>query len=187
MTRDEAIVVLKNEQPHCGKKALFPEEKKYEAYDIAIKALEREPCEDCISRESVLAIAGDSCLDLDSYEDTKEFCDEINDLPPVTPKQEPCEDCISREELLKAIDTWDKFGCDADNKLIPVKDCYVPYIHYDDVVKCVKGLPSVNPKSKTGHWIDGVCSECGYIGDEEVFGGKFKYCPVCGAVMRGEE
>lgn len=38
-----------------------------------------------------------------------------------------------------------------------------------------------------GHWIDGVCSECGYIGDEEVFGGKFKYCPACGAVMRGEE
>jgi ribosomal protein L32 len=33
----------------------------------------------------VLAIAGDSCLDLDSYEDTREFCDEINDLPPVTP------------------------------------------------------------------------------------------------------
>lgn len=43
MTRDEAIMVLKNEQPHCGKKALFPEEKKYEAYDVAIKALEQEP------------------------------------------------------------------------------------------------------------------------------------------------
>ena len=43
MTREEAIMVLKNEQPHCGKKALFPEEKKYEAYDVAIKALEHEP------------------------------------------------------------------------------------------------------------------------------------------------
>ena len=43
MTREEAIMVLKNEQPHCGKKALFPEEKKYEAYDVAIKALEQEP------------------------------------------------------------------------------------------------------------------------------------------------
>ena len=29
MTKEEAIVVLKNEQPHCGKKALFSEEKKY--------------------------------------------------------------------------------------------------------------------------------------------------------------
>jgi len=53
MTRDEAIMVLKNEQPHCGKKALFPEEKKYEAYNVAIKALENishitdRPCDVC--------------------------------------------------------------------------------------------------------------------------------------------
>lgn len=86
MTREEAIVVLKNEQPHCGEKALFSEEKKYEAYDVAIKALEQEPCDDCVRRQAVLAIAGDSCLDLDSYEDTREFCDEINDLPPVNPQ-----------------------------------------------------------------------------------------------------
>lgn len=43
-----------------------------------------QPCDDCISRSAVLAIAGDSCLDLESYEDTREFCDEINDLPSVT-------------------------------------------------------------------------------------------------------
>lgn len=40
MTREEAIVVLKNEQPHCGEKALFSEGKRYEAFDMAIKALE---------------------------------------------------------------------------------------------------------------------------------------------------
>ena len=56
MTREEAIMVLKNEQPHCGKKALFPEEKKYEAYDVAIKALEQEPCEDAISRADAEAL-----------------------------------------------------------------------------------------------------------------------------------
>ena len=84
------------------------------------------------------------------------------------------EDCISRAELLKAVDTWDKFGCDADTKLVPYKDCYVPYIRYDDVVKAIKGMPSVQSKPKTGHWIlndhQGVqavgyktyhCSECG--------------------------
>lgn len=141
MTREEAAKILKLERDSWRKNPkLKVDQRLYDALDVAIKALE----------------------------------------------QKPCEDCISREELLKAIDTWDKFGCDADNKLIPVKDCYVPYIHYDDVVKCVKGLPSVNPKSKTGHWIDGVCSECGYIGGEEVFGGEFKYCPVCGTVMGGE-
>ena len=51
MTREEAIMVLKNEQPHCGEKALFSEEKKYEAYDVAIKALEQEPVLDKIRAE----------------------------------------------------------------------------------------------------------------------------------------
>lgn len=51
-----------------------------------LEVLEQEPCEDAISRQAVLAIAGDSCLDLDSYEDTKEFCDEIKELPSVNPK-----------------------------------------------------------------------------------------------------
>lgn len=50
------------------------------------KLLKQDSCGDAISRQAVLAIAGDSCLDLDSYEDTKDFCDEINELPPVTPK-----------------------------------------------------------------------------------------------------
>jgi len=56
------------------------------------------------------------------------------------------DDCVSRAELLKAVDTWDKFGCDADTKLVPIKDCYVPYVHYDDIVKAIKGMPSVQPK-----------------------------------------
>ena len=55
-------------------------------------------------------------------------------------------DCIDRAELLKAIDTWDKFGCDADTKLVPYQDHYIPYIHYDDVIKCIKGMPSVTPQ-----------------------------------------
>ena len=60
-------------------------------------------------------------------------------------EQEPCTDAVSRTELLRAIDTWDKFGCDADTKLVPYKDHYIPYIHYDDVVKCIKGMPPVTP------------------------------------------
>ena len=47
----------------------------------SIKVLDKEPCENAVSREAVLAIAGDSCLDLDNYEDTKAFCDEIKELP----------------------------------------------------------------------------------------------------------
>ena len=65
-------------------------------------------------------------------------------------KQEPCEDCISRAELLKAMDTWDKFGyrCAKYEKLDSVTEKYfVPYIHYDDVVKAIKGMPSIQPKT----------------------------------------
>lgn len=43
MTREEAIIILQNEQPHCGKKLIFTEEEKYEAYNMALKALEQEP------------------------------------------------------------------------------------------------------------------------------------------------
>lgn len=56
-------------------------------------------------------------------------------------------DLISRTELLKAIDTWDRFGIDDTNSLFRLDNLslphYVAYIHYDDVVKCIKGMPTV--------------------------------------------
>lgn len=60
-------------------------------------------------------------------------------------------DCIDRAELLKAVDTWDKFGCDANTKLVRYQDHYIPYIHYDDVIKCIKSMPSVTPQEP--RWI----------------------------------
>lgn len=69
----------------------------------------------------------------------KEGCSEIPNT---------CGDAISREELIEALDTWDKFGYAPTNELIPLrgnvdKDKYVPYIHYDDVIESIKGMPSV--------------------------------------------
>jgi len=97
-------------------------------------------------------------------------------------EQEPSGDLISREELLKTINTWDKFGCDADTKLVPYKDHYIPYIHYDDVVKCIKGIPSVKPQERTGHWImhdNGAWWECSECHAERAYGNE--YCPDCGS------
>lgn len=74
------------------------------------------------------------------YDTLKRMLDELT---------EPCEDAVSRAELLRAIDTYDKFGCDANTKLVPYQDYYVPYIHYYDVVNCIKGMPPVTPKRKT--------------------------------------
>ena len=110
MTKEQAIKHLKLMQSGArnairykkNDKEISEEERKedieiyqdqLEALEIAIKALEQQPSEDCVSRQAVLAIAGDSCLDLDSYEDTKEFCDAINELPPVTPTHGTCKDC----------------------------------------------------------------------------------------------
>ena len=204
MTNEEAKEVFLNRGFVNG---IFDGDKWRQSIVVISKWLEQEPCEDCISRKAVLAIAGDSCLDLDSYEDTREFCDEIKELPPVTPKPktecsceqikwerdiaieqlhelgyelgqkiEPCEDCINRAELLKAVDTWDKFGCDADSKLVPYKDCYVPYIHYDDVVKAIKGMPSIQPKTNEPLQVD--LDGDGYADGKLVY--DYGKCPKCG-------
>ena len=124
-------------------------------------------------------------------------------------KQEPSGDLISREELLKAIDTWDRFGVDDTNSLFHLDNLslphYVAYIHYDDVIKCIKGIPSVKlQEPKTGHWEwvqydynpklgNWHCSECRCIVvecvDKEEKGGipLYKYCPQCGAKMQETE
>lgn len=62
-------------------------------------------------------------------------------------------DLISRQEALEAMDTWDKFGCGPDGKLVRYDDDnhYVPYVHYDDMVHVITHLPSAQ------QWIP--CSE----------------------------
>lgn len=84
-------------------------------------------------------------------------------------EQEPCEDAISRAELIEALNTWDKFGYAPTNELIPLrgnmdKDKYVPYIHYDDVIKCIKGMPPVTPQPEIVR-----CNQCKYaeVADSE--------------------
>ena len=54
-------------------------------------------------------------------------------------------DLISRSELLKAMGTWDKFGYDEHNRLIKIdrtNEEYVPYVHYEDMVKCGNDMPT---------------------------------------------
>ena len=117
-------------------------------------------------------------------------------------EQEPCTDAVSRAELLKAIDTWDKFGYTETGCFVrEPKGDYVPYIHYDDVIKCIKGMPPVTQKSKTGHWILAdeqnkedvendnyrfICSEC-QCSDIHSKWAKVPYCWKCGAKMAESE
>ena len=47
-----------------------------------------EASRDCISRQAVIDYAKDACLDLDTYEDTEVFCDDIKAMPSVTPERQ---------------------------------------------------------------------------------------------------
>ena len=90
-------------------------------------------------------------------------------------KAEPCEDAISR---LKAKELFKEkcvcaFGC--CRAYSPVGGCGL-----------LDELPSVQPERPKGEWIeDGLevrCSVCG-----EIHFDYEKFCPNCGADMRGEQ
>lgn len=69
-------------------KSISPSE--LDEYMSKVIDIMNEPRNDCISRQAVIAIAKDSCFDLGEDDDTEEFCDEINELPPATPQKEKC-------------------------------------------------------------------------------------------------
>lgn len=90
--------------------------------------------------------------DIESVDGNTYMCVNAYDIEH-TPTIEQSEDCISRQQLLEALDTWDKFGNVPQYGLMRIsKDdkVYIPYIHYDDAVDCIKALSSVTPQQK---WI----------------------------------
>lgn len=124
-------------------------------------------------------------------------------------------DLTSREELKKAIETYDKFACLPDTRLIPFrmlnepeKD-YEPYVHLRDIQNAIDNAPTVcgnNPKwcescvSKgkcastrpQGKWIDHSddeeyveCPICGHLTNCEGNVDELHYCWNCGAKMKG--
>lgn len=96
------------------------------------------------------------------------------------PEQQPCEDCVSREQALEVIDTWDKFGYTYTGCFVrEPKGDYVPYVHYDDMVKCIKNLPSVQPQSlEQIKWErDTAIEQLKLLGDG--LGEKFEPCEDC--------
>ena len=103
--------------------------------------------------------------------------------------------CLSENGILEAMDTWPKYGCMPDGRFIRLtkeneKD-YVPYVHYDDMVKVVKGIPSLDVAPVIhAHWnktfyaengyFMGICSHCSMPGIVSL------YCGKCGAKMDEE-
>lgn len=127
----------------------------------------QEPCEDCISRQAVLDYAKDTCLDLDKYEDTEIFCDEIKAMPSAKPK-------YTDEEI---------------DKIQAMEQAYV-----DKMVELAVE-ESKRPKGKwifhkpfdDEHKNCNECIECNqchtWLGYDCY--AKTSYCPNCGAEMSG--
>ena len=93
MTREEAIAIIRKEylcvdrdcdiERSCGKCDLVMPSKEpiLEAYKMAIKALEQEPCEDAISREAVIKAINDNI-----GFSVHPLYRAIKELPPVQPQ-----------------------------------------------------------------------------------------------------
>ena len=100
MTREEAI---KNIKEHCYFANLIPPAK--EALDMAIKALEQDPCGDCISREAVL-----KAIDAKAWE----FCDYLiskgrnDEQKPVSHFADNLRECVGED--LPSVTAQPKMG-----------------------------------------------------------------------------
>ena len=88
-------------------------------------------------------------------------------------EQESCDDCISRKEVIQIINDF-SYKNEHEETLINER---------------IKNLPSIQPKPKTGHWINKYhevfkyyCDKCGTGSDL-----RTPYCPNCGAKMESEE
>ena len=79
MTREEAKL-------HLGYLKDFKTPAQVEALDMAIKALEQEPCDDCVSREAVIELVKKGEYDITGKTDNEMFLEEVNKLPSVQPK-----------------------------------------------------------------------------------------------------
>ena len=144
MANEEAIKILKSLFEHCkGKNGClgyiehFFTKDEEEALDMVIKALEQQPCEDCISRQVVkdmLTAEWTKYMPMEMDINLSFVLDKISALPSVTPSYnsiktelEPCEGCISREEAIRIAEQGQIQG-------------------YEWQFKKLCNLPSVTPK-----------------------------------------
>ena len=173
MTHEEAIEILEQFKK-CLSDVVF-DEKGSEAWQMAIKALSQEPCDDAISHDFQI---GDEVRIIGSdtiYDD----CDVgwvIRNASEKVKTMYVMRNDGSADEEAKA--EWYKTGR-----------------HNAMLAEVIKALPSVTQKSKTGHWIritNGamkekyICSECGRQIENDGIEGllpiKYPYCH-CGAKM----
>ena len=91
MTNEETIEVLDDMKIKIAiPKSAITQRKRNEALDTAIKALEQQPCEDAVSRETVkemLTAEWTKYMPMESDVNLAFVLGKISELPSVTPKQ----------------------------------------------------------------------------------------------------
>ena len=130
MTREEAINVMqKYTDTDSGISKVVAE-----AHEMAISALEQEPCDDAISRKAIIRYLQDEYHGMISDESMKiyKIIELLDNQPSVQPKPTECEDAISREAVIE----WLK-----DKDIIKLKS------QEENARKELRSLPSVTQKS----------------------------------------
>ena len=87
MTKEQAIEILKEYT-----QSFFSARTK-DAHNMAINALEQQPCDDCVSRQVVLNAITEIDGNINRYIYTNEVREIVKELPPVTPTHGTCKDC----------------------------------------------------------------------------------------------
>lgn len=146
--------------------------------DRIIQALEQQPSEDCISRESVIEWLKDKDI-IKTKNQEENARKELAFLSSVIPQSKIGHWIRTR--------TWEH-----DGELYCSKCGFVPHDERDChnfCPNCGAKMESVTPQPKIGHWIIiddceqfiAKCSECGRIEDSRMIN-KYPYCH-CGAKM----
>lgn len=173
-----------------------------EICELAIKALEQEPCKDTISRQA--AITGVINLWADKPFGNPTLVEIKDCIEALQPAQPPCNqlttDCISRQAVLEQINCWIGSG----------EYRYTNATYY--LTRRMQSISPVTPQPKIGHWImkhrthnavkhytgqdemgethtisvlerydvnEPYCSECGKLAGDT----SQDYCCACGAKM----
>lgn len=150
MTREEAISLIKSAQlmlinPTTNE----PVSDLYAAFEMAIKALEQEPCEDAISREDAI-----KCVE--SHEYTMKAAAELRTLPSVTPSRQwiPVSERLPEAEYGESDsvlvcfenETQDVLYFDGSNWRYPTGEIYISVNHKNGWHNKVKAwMPKPEP------------------------------------------
>jgi hypothetical protein len=168
MTREEAIQLIDEIAS-----SYYPCDKK-DALEMAIKALEQE------------SQTFEWCHDCSEYDHEKHCCPRFNNVIRKTVEEikQPCEDTISRKKALEALKQEEPLvWCGGADEI-------AAYNQWSSDVDTIKNMPPVQPKPKTGHWIEitnnrgtVIALRCSCCGKSPKHAIKSDFCPNCGVEM----